>query len=238
MVRALILDLGDVLFNWDAPRSTPISRKTLGQMLHSDIWGEYECGRLTENESYTALARRYNCNTQAIAETLSLARESLCLDTTFMAFLQDLKQRANGALRVYGMSNISKPDYEILLSKADDWSLFDKIFPSGYVGMRKPDLAFFHHVLREISTASKDIVFVDDSLENVTSARSLGMHGIVFKEKEDVQRQLQNLFGSPAERGMQYLSSNKTMLQSVTTTNVPVLDNFGQLLILEATRDP
>ncbi|KIA75676.1 hypothetical protein HK57_00537 [Aspergillus ustus] len=238
MVRALILDLGDVLFNWDAPKSTPVSRKTLSQMLHSDIWGEYECGQLTEPESYKALASRYSCQAQDVADTFYLARESLRLDATFKTFLQDLKQRANGSLRVYGMSNISQPDYEVLLSKADDLSLFDKIFPSGHVGMRKPDLAFFRHVLREISTASEDIVFVDDNLENVTSARSLGMQGIVFRDKEDVQRQLRNLFGSPAERGREYLSINKTKLQSVTTTNIPILDNFGQLLILEATRDP
>ncbi|KAL2820182.1 HAD-like domain-containing protein [Aspergillus cavernicola] len=238
MVRALILDLGDVLFNWEPPTSTPVSRKTLGQILHSDIWGEYECGHLTEDECYKALASRYGYDDQAIAETFVKARASLQLDTTFKAFLQTLKQRANGALRVYGMSNISKPDYDVLLSKADDWALFDKIFPSGHVGMRKPDLAFFRHVLQEISTASEDVVFVDDKLENVTSARSLGMRGIVFFDKEDAQRQLLNLFGSPAERGMEYLSINKTLLQSATTTNVPVQDNFGQLLILEATGKP
>ncbi|KAL2788258.1 HAD-like domain-containing protein [Aspergillus keveii] len=238
MVRALILDLGDVLFNWDAPASTPISRKTLGQMLHSEIWGEYERGHLTEEEAYNALAMRYSCEAKDVAHTFVLARESLRLDTKFKTFLQTLKQNANGSLRVYGMSNISKPDFEVLLGKADDWTLFDKIFPSGHVGMRKPDLEFFRYVLRDISTPVEDVVFVDDNLDNVTSARSLGLRSILFHKKDEVQRQLANIFGSPAERGLEYLSANKTNLQSETTTNIPIQDNFGQLLILEATEDP
>ncbi|KAF9894654.1 hypothetical protein FE257_006542 [Aspergillus nanangensis] len=240
MVRALVLDLGDVLFNWEAPKSTPVSRKALGNILSSDIWGDYERGHYTESACYEALSARYGFETSAIAETFVLARESLKIDTTFKVFLHNLKAKSNGNLRVYAMSNISQPDYDILLSKAssEDWHLFDKVFPSGHVGMRKPDLEFFRHVLREISTAAEDVVFVDDKLENVMSAWSLGMHGIVFQNKEDVQRQLANLFGSPTERGMEYLSSRKGQLQSMTTTDIPVQDNFAQLLILEATNHP
>ncbi|KAL5366591.1 HAD-like domain-containing protein [Aspergillus floccosus] len=240
MVRALVLDLGDVLFNWEAPKSTPVSRKALANILNSDIWCEYERGHFTESACYEALAARYGFDVSAIGETFALARESLQLDTTFKVFLHDLKARSNGALHVYAMSNISKPDYDILLSKASsqDWYLFDKVFPSGHVGMRKPDLEFFRYVLREISTSAEDVVFVDDKLENVMSAWSLGMHGIVFRDKEDVQRQLANLFGSPTERGLEYLSARKTQLQSMTTTDIPVQDNFGQLLILEATNNP
>ncbi|KAL2812696.1 hypothetical protein BJX63DRAFT_432398 [Aspergillus granulosus] len=240
MIRALVLDLGDVLFNWEAPKSTPVPRRVLAHILHSDIWCEYERGHLTEASCYEALASRYGYDVVAITETFALARDSLQLDTTFKVFLHGLKAKSNGALRVYAMSNISKPDYDILLSKAtsEDWSLFDKVFLSGHVGMRKPDLEFFRHVLQEISTGAEDVVFVDDKLENVISARSLGMHGIVFRDKEDVQRQLSNVFGSPTERGLEFLSTRKKQLQSMTTTDIPVQDNFGQLLILEATNNP
>jgi hypothetical protein len=74
-------------------------------------------------------------------------------------------------------------------------------------------------------------------MENILSARSLGMYGIVFDDSRTVIRALHNLLGDPVERGRQYLTSNAKKLLSVTDNSILLEENFTQLLILEATRD-
>lgn len=64
---------------------------------------------------------------------------------------------------------------------------------------------------------------MDDKLENVFSARSLGMYGIVFDDATNVIRQLQNLLRGPVGRANQYLQRNKKQLLSYTSTGI-ILD--------------
>ncbi|KAF3920511.1 hypothetical protein ABW20_dc0108273 [Dactylellina cionopaga] len=139
------------------------------------------------------------------------------------------------------MSNISLPHYEIIRSHAKPWdlSLFDAIFTSAEVGRRKPDLEFYEYVLREIGLeeSPSSVIFVDDKLENVLSARSLGIQAIQFNTRDAVIQQLSNALEDPIYRGMKYLKQKAKMMQSKCDNGMAVKENFGQLLILEATRD-
>ena len=124
---------------------------------------------------------------------------------------------------------------------------------------RKPNIGFYKHVIDNSGIDPSRTIFVDDKIENVLTARSFGMHGIVFDNQEKVIQQLKNLCGDPIARGQNFLASHKQRLTSVTSSNVelaevsesarclpisndcPILlcfiQNFAQLLILEATHD-
>jgi FMN phosphatase YigB (HAD superfamily) len=65
-------------------------------------------------------------------------------------------------------------------------------------------------------------VFVDDKLENVLTARSLGFHGVVFDDTDKVARLLRNLFGDPVQRAKSFLFNNKKRLISVASNNVVI----------------
>lgn len=151
--------------------------------------------------------------------------------------IHELKEEYGDRLSVYAMSNISKEDYDVLKTKNADWTIFDRIFTSGHAGMRKPDLGFYRYVLEEIQTSAQSAVFVDDKFENVFSARSLGMTGIVFDTTNNVIRSLRNLCGDPVERAKQYLMSNAKQMHSVAENGMVIRDNYAQLLLLEATHD-
>lgn len=135
------------------------------------------------------------------------------------------------------MSNISKEDYQVLSTKMADWSIFSRVFTSGHVGMRKPDLSFYHHVLKEIRLAPEEAIFIDDKLENVLAARSLGIKSIVFDDTSIVVHTLSSIFNDAVGRGNKYLSLNAKQFNSITECGVVVPDNFAQLLILDTTQD-
>lgn len=239
---AVIFDLGDVLFKWSSETKTSISSKTLHKILSSPTWFDYERGKRLEEECYARLGKEFDLQPEEIRRAFQQARDSLQADNEFIALVRKLKAQAKGRLRVFAMSNISLPDYEVLRKKPADWDIFDEVFTSGAAGERKPNLGFYRQVLAATGVEPRQTIFVDDKLENVLSARSLGMHGIVFENPEPVRRALRNLIGNPIERGRNYLKHNAGRLLSVTasTENCPAIElreNFAQLLILEATND-
>ncbi|KAI0083056.1 Haloacid dehalogenase-like hydrolase-domain-containing protein [Irpex rosettiformis] len=231
----LIFDIGDVLFSWSPKTPTNISPKTLRAITTSLVWGRFECGQLSQSECYRLVAQEYALNADDVALAFQYARDSLQPDDSFISFIHKLKADSNNNLRIFAMSNISAPDYEVLRTKTADWSVFDKVFTSAAAGMRKPTLGFYKHVINTIGGDPASMIFVDDKAENVLSARSLGMHGVVF-DKTTVRATLQYLVCNPLRRGMEFLDAHAGSLESVTETGILVEENFAQLLILEATR--
>ena len=53
--------------------------------------------------------------------------------------------------------------------------VFDPIFISAEIGVAKPDPAYFRHAVDQLGLPARSILFVDDVLANVESARSVGL---------------------------------------------------------------
>ncbi|RDB25337.1 Alpha-D-glucose-1-phosphate phosphatase YihX [Hypsizygus marmoreus] len=238
----IIFDLGDVLFKWSPETKTSISARRLRDILSCPIWFDYERGRLSEDDCYARVGADFNIEPEEIRRAFQQARDSLQADNELIALIRELKAQSGGELKVFAMSNISLPDWEVLRTKPADWEIFDQIFTSGAAGERKPNLGFYRHVLSTANVDPHRTIFVDDRLENVLSARSLGLHGIVFEHRQPVARALRNLIGDPVVRGRDFLKSNAGRLLSVTDKTdklnaTELKENFAQLLILEATQD-
>ncbi|KAG5731379.1 Phosphatase yihX, partial [Termitomyces sp. T112] len=221
---------------------TSISTRTLREVLSSPTWFDYERGRLSEADCYAKVGQEFMMEPDEIAQAFQQARDSVRADDELIALIRELKAQSNGELRVFAMSNISLPDYEVLRTKPVDWSIFDRVFTSGTAGERKPNLGFFKQVLSATGIDPQRTIFVDDRSENVLSARSLGLYGIIFDDPKTVARALRNLVGDPITRGRAFLKQNAGRLLSVTDKNdkhaaVELRENFAQLLILEATNN-
>lgn len=59
--------------------------------------------------------------------------------------------------------------------------LFDAIVCSAEVGIAKPDPAIYRLAAERLSLPPEACVFVDDYEQNVTAAREVGMHGVLFR---------------------------------------------------------
>jgi FMN phosphatase YigB (HAD superfamily) len=56
-------------------------------------------------------------------------------------------------------------------------------FTSFELGLLKPDTAIFQAVQQKLNTPYEEILFIDDKPQNVNTAQTLGMHGIIFKQE-------------------------------------------------------
>ena len=89
---------------------------------------------------------------------------------------------------------------------------------------RKPNMGFFKHVIEKTGINPSRMIFVDDKVENVLTARSFGMHGIVFDDQSKVIKNLKSLCYDPVPRGRRFLASHERNLISVTSNNVEFLE--------------
>lgn len=120
------------------------------------------------------------------------------------------------------------------------WSIFEKAFASGVEGMRKPDLCFYQHVIKEIKVHPSEIIIIDDAPENVCAARSQGMHAIlVDKSTSIVGGTLLNLLQDPVQRADAFLKTNAGNHYCIVEGHeeIRLKDNFAQLMIWELTDD-
>lgn len=234
---AIIFDLGDVLFSWSPQTKTTISPKLLRKFLDTATWHDYERGLVSQQDCYRIVGEQFSVDPAEISRAFDQARDSLEANNEVIAIIQQLKSQSDGQLRVFAMSNIGQPDYDVLRTKPADWSIFDEVFTSCGAGHRKPDLGFYRHVIEKTGVNPKRTVFVDDKFDNVVSAQSQGLCGIVFDNSEHVIQQLLNLFGNPVTRGQDFLRQNAGRLESVIDDGSVLPENFAQLLILETTAD-
>ncbi|KAF8586173.1 HAD-like protein [Ramaria rubella] len=233
----IIFDLGDVLFTYSTSASkSPLPSRTLKHILRCSIWLEYEKGNLTEQQTYARVAQEYKLSFNDVADAFKIARASLKINLALLDTIKDLQ--ASG-LRIFIMSNMSSPDWEVVSAKLDhsQWSLFERIFISGGARECKPHIGFYQHVLQETGIDPARTIFVDDKVENVVSARSLGMSGLIFDNNENVTRRLRELCRDPILPAKSFLAANKQNFVTKTSTGVHLDENYTQLLIQEATGD-
>lgn len=58
--------------------------------------------------------------------------------------------------------------------------------------IKKPDTRFFENYLRKHKLKPEQITFIDDRVRNVAAATNLGMHAILFKNAEQLQKELKS----------------------------------------------
>ena len=126
---AVIFDFGDVLFTWSLSSSQSLPAKTIGSILRSVHWQEYEKGNLTEDETYSLVAQSFNVSAVDVKSSFEAARNTLQCNQKILEVIREIKE---SGLAVYAMSNISAPDWKFLSTKctAEEWALFDNIFTS------------------------------------------------------------------------------------------------------------
>jgi FMN phosphatase YigB (HAD superfamily) len=162
-------------------------------------------------------------------------RKTITYDLAVVSIFREIKM--TGA-RIYLVPNISKEDYAALRHSWDEdfWSIFDGVFTSSALGVRKPSLRFYRHVLRATRAIPHRTFFIDDRPENVLAALSVGMRGTF--ETATLYRTLMNFIGDPVARGLAFLRRQNGNFPTTTQHNETIAENYAPLLILEVLKDP
>ena len=106
----------------------------------------------------------------------------------------DLLSIARQRLPLFAFTN-SNPTHKSTWERlyANDLKPFDTIFVSSDLGYRKPDSEAFNLVARNMGFEPREVLFFDDSPDNVEGARTVGMQAVVVHSIADIREALSPL---------------------------------------------
>lgn len=190
LIKLFIFDMGGVLLrNFDViPGICSILGVSQSDFINlvGDWLFALEEGKLTVNEFW----ENYSDKTD-----ISIDRE-LCselfnpsIDLSTEQLIRQLKMN----FRIVCGTNTIKEHWEYLTQRGD-YSIFDKVYASNIMKVAKPRKKFYKVILKSEKVLPKEVVFVDDSKENVDSALGLGLNGFLFKDTSTFIKELRKSF--------------------------------------------
>ena len=197
-VRALLFDLGGVVFGLDFRRAFRLWASRAGcdpRMIEErfsldDTYEQHERGEIPASSYFASL------------------RESLGIDLSEGDFIEgwndvylgpvpgmaEVLSIAQHHLPLFAFTN-SNPTHKSVWEAryANELKPFHSIFVSSDLGFRKPDPEAFHLVASRTGFEPWEILFFDDSPGNVDGTRIAGMQSVVVDSITDVRRELSRL---------------------------------------------
>jgi HAD superfamily hydrolase (TIGR01509 family) len=152
-------------------------------------------GRMTLHEFYARVARDAGRPVDAdavVARHLAVYEAATGpLDAGVLALIQALRRRHVVACLTNTEVEVGRFNRERGLYRA-----FDRAFLSTELALHKPGRAIFDRAVADLGCSPDEAVFTDDKLENVTGARTAGLHGILYRDLASFSAELAERLGS------------------------------------------
>jgi len=190
-IKALLFDLGGVVLTVDFGKVfrswaqlSPLDEAQISSrfkidepyeqhergLIDASVFFEHQRRALQLTGSDDELARGWN----AIFET-EITQSIEAIDTV------------RSRLPVYGFSNTNRT-HQLYWEKHFPrvHATFEKMYVSSEIGLRKPDAEAFHYILNDISVQPDELLFFDDSIENIEGASKLGIQTVLVEGPDSV----------------------------------------------------
>ena len=197
-VDTIIFDLGGVLIDWNPKylyRKVFDTEEQIDWFLNNICtmeWNaEQDAGR-TFNEATQHLVSQYPKHEKEIRIFYDRWTEMLGGEIKdSVALLHQLKQLNSHSL--YALTNWSAEAFPVARQRFEFLQLFEGIVVSGEENTRKPYKDIYEIIIDRYQLTPQKSVFIDDNLENVVGAKAVGMHGIHFKNSQQLINELNYL---------------------------------------------
>lgn len=101
------------------------------------------------------------------------------LDEPLIAYIQKLRA---GGIRCVLATNQEKYRTQYMLEHMGFEGAFDKVYSSAHLGLKKPAVEFFAHVVEELGEQKDDVLFWDDDQRNIDGAKEYGIHAEFYSD--------------------------------------------------------
>lgn len=194
MIKNIIFDLSEVIISgyW---RIENLIEKKYGipakdfleeKIKNNELFLDLMRGNLKEEDYWNELLDGMNWNI-TIEDLKNTAREYI--NQPVKGTMEIIKQ-LKGKYQLILLSDHVREWMEYIEHVNHDIELFDKKIFSYEIGCVKPDEQTFTTVLNKAQIIADETLFIDDHEINIKRAEEVGIHGILFKDAEQLKEEL------------------------------------------------
>ena len=196
-IRAIIFDFGRVISAQKPDSLFRAYEKELGLipatinqiMFESQAWQDALIGIITAKQFWYLIGPDLGLDSR---EKIDAFRRRYYADESINEGVLDLIQQLHGRYKLAVLSN-NPPRLDKWLSDWGIYHLFDVVFCSGDEGVVKPNPDAYNSTLSRLNVSPEEVVFIDDTIGHINAAHSLGIHGIIFSNAEQLKLELETL---------------------------------------------
>lgn len=185
-VKNIILDFGGVIIDVDYHRAADSFRKTgavgfeklYSKKAQAGFFDAFEKGIISDEQFRKEVRNHLPAGISDVQ--IDAAWNSMVDSIPLPRF--DFLQRLKKNYRLFLLSNTNSIHARDFTSKLNIQfgercleKIFEKIYLSFQIGMRKPDAEIYNHVMNENQLSHSETVFIDDSIQHVEGARHAGL---------------------------------------------------------------
>lgn len=184
-IKAVLSDLGGVLIDYSVDVAVTAWARLANvdasifatKLVVDDAWMQFEVGRLTEAQFCNHLRRQ--CGLDLTDEEVIEGWNSIFLGVN--AEVERLLRQVAHRVRVVAVTNTNVAHQRVWRARfATNVAFFAAVYSSWEIHARKPEPAFFEHVLESERVAPEEALFIDDLPVNVEGAARLGIDAVHY----------------------------------------------------------
>ena len=194
MIKNVIFDIGNVLTNYrwhdfmvDKGFTEEQIERLAKATVYNAAWNEFDRGEYSVEEILRAFIETDPEIEDWIRSCFKDVNGLVTRRDFAIPWLEELKSKG---YKVYYLSNFSEKAKFECAEALDFIPLMNGGFLSYSVKMIKPDPAFYNLLLSTYNLKAEECVFIDDTPKNIKAGEDLGIKGIVYKDLEQVKKDL------------------------------------------------
>lgn len=193
--KNIIFDLGGVILNIDynltiqsfQKLGIPNFQELYTQANQNNVFDDFETGKIS-SEAFLSYVKEQS-GIAISSEQIRNAWNAMLLDLPKMR-LEQLKL-LKPSFKLYLLSNTNEIHVEAFKKIIDQsfgsyWfeNVFDKVYFSNEIGLRKPNAEIFDFVIAQNKLKKSETIFFDDSIQHIEGAKKTGIESfLITKEK-------------------------------------------------------
>lgn len=197
MIKNIIFDFGGVIYDINHNKTkeafVDLGIKNFdllyGHTIQTSLFEDFEIGKLSPGKFRKSI--RLHLPVLISDNEIDTAWNALLVG--FNLARLDLLALVKKHYRIFLLSNTNQIHFEQYMgelkriNRLEDFNnLFDKLYFSHQIGMRKPDRKIFEYVLNESRLKPEETVFIDDYKLNITTGKHCGIHSILLEPGKDL----------------------------------------------------
>ena len=195
--KCVLFDLGAVVLHWnnswltdEISKQFDLSKEQFEQEFENHL-GILSSGKMTEQEFWKKISAKLDSSNLIRQDSIlePVFRKLVSINYSVYNLTKKLKE---SGLSIGILSNTEPVTYSVI-EDLESFDHFDFKFLSYEIGLVKPDLKIYQHVVRHLPFKKEELFFIDDNTQNVKSANDFGLKTVQFQSYDNLFNDLKKM---------------------------------------------